>query len=151
MRLRPERFEEFYIENLPETFQARARELVARAKALEAEIIADVAALPRNGPSDDEDEGALEAETALLTQYFCPMGFKVKYHFRAMHSALAYIFPLRTASTVHPVLRRIMRGIHSELEKQFLAGGWPEMPYKAHPEPVTVDFKRGTQTIELKK
>lgn len=150
VRLRPQEFEQFYIESLPADLQARARELVEDGRKLSRDLHWQIVAC-RSGLRSLEEQEVLQNHVELMVQYLLPMGFKVKYAWRAMHSSLAYILPLRTAPTVHPMVRADMRRIHAKLTELFTAHGWPENPYKVLPEPTMPDFKRGTQTIELKK
>lgn len=133
---KPKKFEGFYLTNLPKHLQQEAEDLIHELK----EFYLD----------NKYSEFWYESGNANLIMYAMPMGFKVNYSFLATHSALSYIFPLRTGPTVHPVLRKYVREIYTELDSQLKAQGWPYNPYKIQEESTEPNFKRGTQTITEK-
>lgn len=136
VRFKIRKFERFYIENLPLHLQDQAAELVYSLRAFDVDN--------KGSPVWDD------INTHNLLMYAMPMGFKVNYSFFATNSALAYIFPLRSGPTVHPVLRKYICEIYNELDSKFKARGWEKNPYRIQEEQTQPNFKRGTQTITEK-
>lgn len=90
----PFKFEDWYIESLPERIRGRALDLIEKCKSMLSDIDSD------------------------LLQYSTPMGFKVVSEWTTGIRSLLYIVNLRSQDTVHPTLRKFILEVadHEALE-----------------------------------
>lgn len=76
-------------------------------------------------------------------QYACPMGIKGEYQMTMGFAQAIYIIELRTAKTVHPILRHTAQQLATTVQKNL----WPGSKVYADMSKDTIDFKRGNQDI----
>jgi thymidylate synthase ThyX len=117
-------FEPWYLEQMPESLRLRVKKHL------------------------DELSGVLEAEcvSAVDTQYFLPMGYRVPIRLTGNLHALTYLAERRARSDVHPTLQIRAHQIADELRQRFGPSG---LILHTDTEPGRFDIKRGEQDIVL--
>lgn len=118
-------FEEWYLSEMPEKLQAKAKEAIAS----QIESITALALLPE------------------VAQYYTAMGFKVANRIVGDLPALVYLAELRATRFVHPTLRKRAIEMAQVLEERFSAEG---LVIHLDPEPDRFDVKRGEHDIVRK-
>ena len=117
-------FEEWYLEQLPETVREEALQLIqAQKDALHAMQL-----------SKEEK------------QYYLPMGYKISNKLTGGLSSLVYLVELRSTRFVHPTLVKVALQMAETLKEHF-----PQLTLHIDETPHQFDIKRGKQDIELKK
>ena len=90
-------FEEWYLQQLPQDLQEKARSLI----------------------KDQEIEIKALGCDEITMQYYIPMGYKVACHFTYRLPALVYLVELRSQNTVHTTLRKVIHSMARWLEKNY--------------------------------
>ncbi len=119
-------FEDWYLNELPENLQKKAKKLLKDQKALIRKIKAD----------------------KFTKQYYLAMGYKVPNRITGDLPALVYLVELRATRFVHPTLRRRAIQMADIISKRFKKYG---LKIFLDNEPDRFDIKRGEQDIILKK
>jgi len=119
-------FHPWYIENLPQSLQSKAKELIDRV----VEVYNSLDIAPEQ------------------KQYMLPMGFMVPNRITGDIKALTYFVELRVSRFVHPTLVEVASRVANTLKEKL-----GHLGYQLHidPTPARFDTRRGLQTILLKK
>ena len=91
-------FHEWYVDNLPETLQESARDLVKQGFLLAGDLSKGLS-------------GAASYRQGVRNQYFMPMGTLVEFCLEYNIRQATYVAELRSGQTVHPTLRRVAQDI----------------------------------------
>lgn len=122
-------FEEWYLEEMPETLRNEAQDLIRD----------QVATINHTEPED--------VSTPLIDQYYYPMGLKVPCRVSGDLPSLVWLMELRSTAFVHPTLRKraiqMIRSIELELGEYGLV-------IHADPDPHRFDVGRGKHDIVMK-
>lgn len=114
-------FEDWYLNQLPEELQERAKKLIK---------------IPQDLFDDLSD---------FDIEYFVPMGYRVNFQITAGLADLIYLLEIRCGDKVHPTLREPMRQIAQHFQQQY-----PDIALYADISPSSFNFERGNQTIREK-
>jgi len=116
-------FNDWYLEQLPETLRGKANELITKQKSL----IAALDTSPEN------------------KQYYIALGFNATCRVSYGLPATVYVVELRSGKTVHPTLRKIAHQMHHALKKEF-----PNLTLHSDLDLDDWDVRRGLQDINVK-
>jgi thymidylate synthase ThyX len=125
-------FEPWYVDQLPEELQLRARALIAE----QTDRIEEIR------PTSTHPLSALK-------QYLIPLGFKMPLQCTYPFPAFVYLLEMRSAKTVHPTLRKLVLHMIGE----FRVGLDENIPVALHVDEDPDDWtvRRGGQTIERRE
>lgn len=113
-------FNEWYLNQLPETIRRQAEALIER----QAAAIAQLDTTPE------------------IRQYYIGMGFNVACHATYGLPAAVYLTELRSGRTVHPSLRKVAHQMHAALKEIY-----PPLTLHSDLHPDDWDVRRGSQDI----
>lgn len=117
-------FNTWYIEQLPENLQTKAKELIAEQKT----VIDNLNTTPE------------------VKQYYTAMGFNVFCRVSYGLPATAYVVELRSGKPVHPTLRKVAHQMYKALSEKL-----PSLKLHCDLEQDDWDYRRGLQDITIKK
>ncbi len=128
-------FEEWYLEEMPETLENEARNLLESQKITEVFYHQTI------------DEGVQFFSDPLLNQYYYPMGYKVPCRISGDLPSTVWLMELRSTAFVHPTLRKRAIQMIKSFEIELGEFG---VTIHADQDPHRFDMARGKHDIVLK-